>query len=142
VSEATELRLLPSNQGRAIRGREPILWKGMVFATGSEVRFARALDAAGLFFAPLPLCRVTVDGGNRQTREVDFLVVHRGVPAVVEIDGRPHEGRAAEDHRRDRAVKRSGIWLIERFASVDVMRDAPEAVRTLQGMLRHYQRTA
>jgi very-short-patch-repair endonuclease len=60
----------------------------------------------------------------------------------VEIDGRPHEGRAAEDHKRDRAVKRSGIWLVERFASVDVLRDAPDAVRTLQGMLRHYRRTA
>jgi hypothetical protein len=114
----------------------------MIFSTESELRFAQALDAAGLFFAPLALCRITGDDGSRQTREVDFLVVHRGVPAVVEIDGRPHEGRAAEDHRRDRAIKRSGIWLVERFPSVDVLRDAPLAVRTLRGMLRHYQRTA
>jgi hypothetical protein len=130
------------NQGRFIQADEPLRWNGLAFATQSELRFAEALERAGLFFAPAIGCRVSDEGGSRRTREADFLIVHRGVPVVVELDGRPHDGRAADDYARDRAFKRAGIWLIERFRSVEALKDPDRLVRMIRSMARSYRRSA
>jgi hypothetical protein len=130
-----------ANQGRFVRPDGALHWAQMTFSTQSELALARALDRAGLFFAPLPACRVTYEGGERKTRELDFLLIDHGVPAVVELDGCAHEGRAADDHRRDRALKRAGIYLIERFPSVEALKSPEEIVRVMRGMIRHYRQT-
>jgi very-short-patch-repair endonuclease len=83
-----------------------------------------------------------MDGGERRTRELDFLVVENGVPLVLELDGWPHNGRAAEDHLRDRGLKRSGIWLVERFPSSEALKDPEKIVRTVRGMMRSYRKSA
>ncbi|MGQ0524030.1 MAG: DUF559 domain-containing protein [Betaproteobacteria bacterium] len=130
-----------TNQARFISNKG-LTWQGLTFGTASELALAQSLDEAGIFFAPLCACRVTGDGGDRATRELDFLVVQRGVPIVIELDGAPHNGRAAEDHRRDRAIKRSGIWLVERFHSVEALQDPKRVVRTIEGIVEHYRKTA
>ena len=132
----------PLNQGRFVRPESVRTWNQLHFSTQSELRFAQALDQARVFFAPLAGCRVTEEDGVRRTRELDFLVVDNGVVAVVELDGAPHNGRAADDHRRDRAIKRSGIWLVERFNSAEVLRDPESVVRRVRRMMRFYKRTA
>lgn len=131
-----------SNQGIFVRSATGPTWQGLRFATESERQLALALDAARMFFVPVTGCRLTMDGGVRRTRELDFLVVHDGVPAVIELDGAPHAGRAAEDHERDRAIKRSGIWLVERFPSALALKDPVAIVQTLRGMINHLRRTA
>ena len=147
MSAASTIQLLEtglpnSNQGRFVRPTKRIEWNGLVFSTESELQLAQALDRANLFFLPATSCRITAEPGIRETRELDFMIVHRGIPIVVELDGRPHEGRAAEDHRRDRGIKRSGIWLIERFASVEALQDPERIVRTIKGMVGFYRKTA
>jgi very-short-patch-repair endonuclease len=43
------------------------------------------------------------------------LVVWKGKLGVLEVDGPWHEGKAAEDHERDRLFRHHGIRVIERF---------------------------
>ena len=131
----------PTNQGVAIRCA-PLMWNGLRFATESERQVAKALDDAGVFFAPLPLIRATGESGVRVTQEIDFLIIQDGIAGVLQLDGFPHNGRAADDHRRDRALKRAGLWVIERVNSVEALRDPQSIVRHFRGMIRHYRRTA
>ena len=58
---------------------------GLLFRSEPEIHLYRALKAAGITFAPLP---VFVRGGRNYRRiEPDFVVVHEGVVMVVEVDG-------------------------------------------------------
>jgi hypothetical protein len=90
------------NQGHFVPEGEGFTWRGLRFRTQSEVVIAQELEAAKLVFWPLCACRITGVRGKRETRELDFLVIHGGVAAILELDGGPHNGRAADDHRRDR----------------------------------------
>ncbi|MBA3889365.1 MAG: DUF559 domain-containing protein [Gemmatimonadaceae bacterium] len=130
------------NQGSFVREERLLRWQSLSFGTQSELTFAQALDRAGVFFMPLSACRVTFAPGVRKTSELDFLIVHRGVTAVVELDGAPHNGRAADDHRRDRAIKRSGIWLVERVSSAEVLSNPDGVVRDLLRMMIYFRKTA
>lgn len=132
----------PGNQGRFVRAAHELRWEGLRFATASELAIAREFDALGVFFLPCAACRVTVDDGGRRTRELDFFVVYRGVPAVLELDGAPHNGRAADDHARDRAIKRAGVWIVDRVSSAEALQDPKAVVKRFLRMLRHYRRTA
>jgi hypothetical protein len=65
------------NQAVDIPGREIIEWGNLRFRSQSEVRIAKALDAAGALFLPNCLARLN-NGDGRNTKEADFLVCARG----------------------------------------------------------------
>ena len=126
-----------------MRPERALHWAGLQFGTASELAIARALDAAGVTFFPLPAYRITERGRRRVTRECDFLVIRYGIAAVLELDGWPHDGRAADDHSRDRLLKYpAGIWVIERVASREALRYPDKIVRGLLAQMERYRRCA
>jgi len=119
------------------------VWQGLRFRTKSEVAIARELDAARVLFFPQCACRITGAKGKRETREPDFLIIHRGISAILELDGAPHAGRAADDHRRDRLFKlRGGIWIIERVPSQYALQHPRQVVRGLIKLIETYRHSA
>jgi hypothetical protein len=106
----------------------PCRWRGLDFRSQSERYIAGALDRANVLFFPNARGRVGVTADHRETREPDFLVVHDGKVAILEVDGpRGHVGRACEDHDRDRLFRDHGIRVVERFDS-DECRTMPDDV--------------
>lgn len=123
---------------QAVRGKVPsnrengenyrtILWKGMVFRSNTEVRIAKALDHAGVFFLPPTKSRLNV-ARTRQSREIDFLVFYEGQWGMLEVDGPWHS--AANDEARDELMRASGIdrQRIQRFDSDRCYRDSSGVV--------------
>jgi len=100
----------------------------------SEVRIARALDAAGVLFLPNCLARVEVGSDKRATREADFIVCHNGKWGILEVDG-PFHPRAVVDHERDRAFRGHRIKVIERFDWEECYKDANGVVRRFLTLL-------
>lgn len=132
-----------ANQGHFVPPGEGLVWQGLRFRTQSEVAVARELDAAKVMFFPQCACRITGVKGNRETREPDFLIIHRGISAILELDGAPHDGRAADDHRRDRLFKlRGGIWVIERVSSQYALQHPRDVVRGLLQLIETYRQSA
>lgn len=126
-----------NNQGASHGGvpGAPLVWQGLRFRSQSEVRVAQALDAAGALYLPNCLTRLNV-GSDRQTREADFLVCEDGRWGVLEVDGPHHEGKAADDHDRDRLFRTYGIKVVERFPSLDCFNNATDVVQRFLGLLR------
>lgn len=133
-----------TNQGSFVRSErrltDPRLF-GFAFTTQSELAVAHALERRRLWWTALIPVRLNDDEGRR-TRELDFLVITRGVPGILELDGHVHNGRATDDHAKDRASKRAGIWVVERVPSMDALRDPDLVVRRFLSMLRAYARQA
>ena len=75
---------------------------GFTFSTQSELLVAQALERRRVWWTGLVPARVNDDTGRRRTRELDFLVIAGGIPGILELDGWPHDGRAAEDRAEDR----------------------------------------
>lgn len=88
-----------------------IPWKGMIFRSNTELRVAKALDHAGAVFLPPTKVRLNASG-ERQSREVDFLVFHAGHWGVLEVDGPWHT--SAGDASRDALLRANGIGCIQR----------------------------
>lgn len=88
------------NQGRVrsnnIASRE---CDGLLFRSEPEIHLYRALKAAGVTFAPLP---VFIRGGSSYSRiEPDFVILKDGVVMVVEVDGDTyHHESPADAHAR------------------------------------------
>jgi very-short-patch-repair endonuclease len=94
-------------------------------------------------FFPGCACRLTGSGGKRATREPDFLIIRDGIVAMLELDGKFHEGRAADDHRRDRLFElQAGIWVIERVSSQLALRQPRRVVRGLLKLMDKYRASA
>lgn len=98
--------------------KRSIPWKGMIFRSNTEVRMARALDEAGLFFLSPSTARVTTgrgagEGTGRETREIDFLIFHDGRWGVLEVDGPYHH--AQNDALRDMLLRAHGLTFIARY---------------------------
>lgn len=105
-----------SNQGRVRSDNvAPLSVDGLLFRSNPEVHLYRALKAAGISFAPLP---VFVRGGEEYRRiEPDFLLVHAGVVMIVEVDGDTvHQETPAEAHSRTTMLMHEGVH-IERIKS-------------------------
>lgn len=131
------------NQGHFVPPGEEFIWQGLIFRTKSELAVAKSLDAAGVTFFPCCACRITDAKGGRVKREPDFLVIHRGIAAILELDGRPHGGRAAYDHTRDRIFKRrAGIWIIERVPSQFALEYPDQVVRGFLELIDAYRESA
>lgn len=112
-----------------------IPWKGMAFRSNTEVRIAKALDDAGVFFLPPTKSRLNV-GRTRQSREIDFLVFYEGQWGILEVDGPWHT--AANDEARDELLRVSGIdrHRIHRFASDRCYNDPSGVVAEFLGKLK------
>lgn len=107
----------------------PYLWRGMRFRSKTERKIAEALERANVAFFPNSRGRFGMAPNSRETREPDFLVVVDGKLGILEVDGddyHPPE-RAAEDHSRDRAFRRHGIRVVERYSATKCW-DAPDQV--------------
>lgn len=109
-----------SNQGRArsdnIASR---VHDGLLFRSQPEIYLYDALKAHGVYLAPLP---VFVRGGvTYQRLEPDFVIIHKGVLTIVEVDGATvHRESAVEAHERTRGLQREGV-NIERVKASDCM---------------------
>jgi hypothetical protein len=103
-------------------------WEGFRFHSKTEVKIAEAFERAGVVFLPNCLARVG-DRDSRCNREPDFLVVHRGRPAVLEVDGQPWHPpeRSAEEHARDRLFRQQGI-AVERYDATECYRMPDQVV--------------
>jgi hypothetical protein len=112
-----------------------IPWKGMTFRSNTEVRIAKALDEAGVFFLPPTKSRLNV-GKTRQNREIDFLVFHEGQWGMLEVDGPWHT--TSNDEARDELLRVSGInrQRIHRFASDRCYNDPTGVVAEFLGNLK------
>jgi hypothetical protein len=94
-------------EGRSETYRE-IKWKGLIFRSYSEVKIAKALDYSGVLF--ISSCKVRLKSEHgRQSREVDFLVFHKGRWGILEVDGPYHSAEA--DHWRDTRFREHGIQV-------------------------------
>lgn len=95
----------------------PATWKAMKFRSQSEVQIAHALERANVLFWANARGRVGPNADSRETRESDFLVFSDGKFGVLEVDGPTHEGKASQDHERDRLFQHHGLRVVQRFDS-------------------------
>lgn len=100
-----------TNQGRVrsdnIASRE---CDGLLFRSQPEINLYKALKAAGVSFAPLP---VFIRGGDTYRRiELDFVIIKDGVVMVVEVDGDTvHLETPAEAHARTTMLVHEGAHV-------------------------------
>jgi hypothetical protein len=100
-----------NNQGRA-HSQNPagIEYEGLRFRTRSEIVLFRALKAADLLVAPLPV--FVKLKATRPRVEPDFLVVKDNVTLIIEVDGGSHQERPVEAQERLAAFKAQGIEVL------------------------------
>ncbi len=92
-----------------------IEWKGLIFRSNSEIKIAKTLDHRGIFFIPATRVRMDAGKGDRQTRELDFVICYEGKWGVLEVDGPYHVAKL--DGERDSLLRMHGISNIQRFPS-------------------------
>lgn len=82
----------------------------LLFRSQPEINLYRALKAAGVSFAPLP---VFVRGGKDYRRiEPDFIIVKDGMVSVIEVDGDTvHQESPAEAHARTTMLVHEGAHV-------------------------------
>lgn len=116
-----------SNQGR-VRSTNiaPFEHDGLLFRSRPEILLYQALKALGVTLAPLP---VFIRGGKEYRRlEPDFVLVHRGVLMVVEVDGDSFHTEAPVDaHQRLSVLSHEGVHA-ERVRADDCDTDAKARV--------------
>ena len=108
---------------------------GLLFRSQPEIHLYRALKLAGVSFAPLP---VFVRGGKEYRRiEPDFVIVHQGSIAIVEVDGDTvHQESPADAHARTTMLAHEGA-IVERVRASDceTAEKAVECARRVLGSL-------
>jgi very-short-patch-repair endonuclease len=112
-------------------------WNNLRFRSATEIRIAHALDRAGVLF--LHNCKARLGrASNRQNREADFLICHKGRWGILEVDGDAFHPptRTAEDHERDRLFQSHGILLVQHFAASECWENADGVVRKFLDLLR------
>jgi hypothetical protein len=122
-----------TNQGLQFAPQRPVLtWNGLRFRSGAEVRIAEALERVErppvLY---LPNCMARLGFSQRQNREADFLICHKGKWGILEVDGPLSHpaSRKVDDDERARLFKAHGIRLVEHFDAGDCLEDADGVVR-------------
>lgn len=112
-----------SNQGR-VRSTNiaPFEHDGLLFRSRPEILLYQALKAVGVTLAPLP---VFVRGGKDYRRlEPDFILVHRRVLMVVEVDGDAfHSETPVDAHERLSVLSHEGVHT-ERVRAQDCATEA------------------
>ena len=90
---------------------------GLLFRSDEEINLYKALKAAGVSFAPLP---VFIRGGREYRRiEPDFVLIIGGMVAVIEVDGDTvHQESPVEAHARTTMLVHEGAH-VERIRASD-----------------------
>ncbi|HYT89621.1 MAG TPA: hypothetical protein VEL76_13020 [Gemmataceae bacterium] len=121
-----------NNQGRARSDNlAPRQADGLLFRSQQEINLYRALKAARISFAPLP---VFVKGGETYRRiEPAFVLIKDGIVLVVEVDGDTvHRESPREAHDRLTMLAHEGVH-IERVNAQEC--DTPELARMCVGKI-------
>ncbi len=92
-----------------------LLWKNLIFRSNSEIKIAKTLDHRDIFFIPPGRVRMSAGKGERQSRELDFVICYEGKWGVLEVDGPYHVAKL--DAERDKLLRSHGIRNIQRFPS-------------------------
>ncbi|MEH2153596.1 hypothetical protein [Nostoc sp.] len=121
------------------KGREPIIYNEMKFASQSEIRIAQELEVKGVLFFPLPLA-VRHETGNiyEDHREVDFLVCLDGTFGILEISF--HPDRYEKDKEKDAWFKKSGILCVEHYPAEKCYNQPRAVVEEFLSFLSKYKR--
>ena len=125
------------NQGLPFAEGKPLhTWKNLRFRSQTEIRVAEALERAQVLF--LPNCMARLGFSQRQNREADFLVCHKGKWGILEVDSLSSHPptRTVEDHERDRLFKAHGIRVVEHFDAGECWEDADGVVKRFLYLLR------
>jgi hypothetical protein len=112
---------------------------GLLFRSEPEVLLYDALKGKGVYLAPLP---VFLRGGTTYQRlEPDFVLLHKGVVMVVEIDGATvHRESAAEAHARTQGLQHAGVHIERVPASACATKsDAEQCAQRLIAALEGYR---
>jgi hypothetical protein len=120
------------NQGLPFDKGTPLhIWKNLRFRSQTEIRVSEALEHAHVLF--LPNCMARLGFSQRQNREADFLICHKGKWGILEVDGPLSHppARTVKDHERDRLFKAHGIRLVEHF-------DAGECWENPEGVVKRF----
>lgn len=122
-----------TNRGR-VRSNNvaPLTCDGLLFRSEPEIHLYRALKAAGVSFAPLP---VFLRGGESYRRiEPDFVLFKDGMLLLVEVDGDAvHMESPAEAHARTTMLLHEGAH-IERVTASECC-TPQKALLTVQRLL-------
>lgn len=105
-----------TNQGRVRSDNvAPLSSDGLLFRSKPEIHLYKALKANEISFAPLP---VFIRGGQTYSRiEPDFVIIHKGITMVVEVDGDTvHVETPAEAQARTRTLQYEGV-AVERISA-------------------------
>lgn len=109
------------------KGKHPLVYNEMKFASKSEIRVAQELENRQVLFFPLPLAVRCHTGVNyKDHREVDFLVCDDGSWGILEVSY--HENRYEIDKEKDAWFKKSGILCIEHYTSERCFKNPKEVV--------------
>lgn len=123
----------------AKRGKEPLTYNEMKFASQSEIRIAQEFERRKVLFFPLPLA-VRADTGNlfEDHREIDFLVCNEGVWGILEVAH--HPDRFEKDSEKNLWFKRSGILCAENFTAERCYSDSANVVSEFLSVLTNHKR--
>ena len=98
------------------KGKAPIVYNEMNFASKTEVRIAQELEEHSILFFPLALAvRAETSILWKDHREVDFLICDEGVWGILEIAH--HPDRYEVDKEKDFWFKKSGILCVEHYTA-------------------------
>jgi hypothetical protein len=121
----------------AIGAEKPLLWGGLRFRLASEMRVAQALDSAGVMF--IADCAVRAGAPRARGRvEPDFLICHRGLWCILEVDGELFHPptRTVHDHERDRLFwAHGGVRLVQHYDSGECFENAGGVVKQFLTLL-------
>ena len=111
---------------------------GLLFRSQAEIHLYDALKRLGVYLAPLP---VFIRGGAAYQRlEPDFVLIHRGILVVVEVDGATvHRESPTEAHARTAGLQREGV-RVERVSAADCAArvDADRCAASLMDAIAKY----
>jgi hypothetical protein len=121
------------------KGKQPLIYNEMKFATQSEIRVAQELENRKILFFPLPLA-VRNDTGNRYQdhREADFLVCDDGSWGILEISH--HLNRYEKDSEKDVWFKKSGILCIQHYTTERCYNQTKNVIDEFLSILAKYRR--
>lgn len=121
------------------RGKEPLTYNEMKFASQSEIRIAQELEAKSILFFPLPLA-VRAETGNFYSdhREVDFLICKDGTWGILEVSYHPN--RFEQDSEKDSWFKKSGILCIQHYSAERCYQFPSEVVNEFLSILYQHKR--
>lgn len=112
-------------------------YDGLRFRTWEEVEVYKELKERELLFFPNA---AAVFGGTTERREPDFLVCHRGLWGILEVNGGLTHTKltSAEEHARARLFKRHGVLCVEFYDGSHCKSNPKRVVDDFLGILEQH----